>query len=191
MFAWLFDSIAAGLTRLYGRPLGHDVAVVFLVAFVLTIVVAARWSRSGVTAALGVPLMSPFGTIRLLGTTAAMWRQARGAHAVAFALAASVIALALTAFPLAVGIGLAFQGEIPRGVIYALLGYLWIWIFLGLLPVWLVAGWYEYGFWQSVLGNGLLFLVLSSPEWLMARAHRAAPAAGDLTAHAAAKEGAP
>src|SRR5262249_53996499 len=140
MLAWLFDSIAAGLTRLYGRPLGHDVAVVFLVAFVLTVVVAARWSRSGVTAALGLPLMSPSGTIRLLGTTAAMWRQGRAPRAVAFALAASVIAVALTIFPLAVGTSLALQGEIARGVIYTLLGYLWIWIFLGLLPVWLVAG---------------------------------------------------
>jgi hypothetical protein len=191
MLAWLLDPIAAGLTRLYGRPLGHDVAAVFLVAFVLTIVVAARWSRSGITAALGVPLMSPSGTIRLLGMTAAMWRQGRAPHAIVFALAASVIAVALTMFPLTVGISIALQGEVPRGVIYTLLGYLWIWIFLGLLPVWLVAGWYEYGFWQSVLGNGLLFLVLSSPEWLMARAHSAAPAAGDLTARAAAKEGAP
>jgi peptidoglycan/LPS O-acetylase OafA/YrhL len=191
MLAWLLDPIAAGLTRLYGRPLGHDVAVVFLLAFVLTVVVAARWGRFGVTAAVGMPLMSPSGTMRLLGTTSAMWRNARGTHAVAWALAASVIAVALTMLPLAVGIGIASQGEIMRGVIYTLLGYLWIWMFLGLLPVWLVAGWFEYGFWQSVLGNGLLFLVLSSPEWLMVRAHRAAPAAGDLTAHAAAKEGAP
>src|SRR5262249_40616233 len=114
-----------------------------------------------------------------------------GAHAVAFALAASVIALALTAFPLAVWIGLAFQCEIPRCVIYALLGYLWIWIFLCLLPVWLVAGCYEYDFLRTVLGYGLPVLVLSSPEWMMARGHRAAPAAGGLTAHAAPKEGAP
>ena len=191
MLAWLLDPIATGLTRLYGRPLGHDVAIVFLLAFVLTVVVAARWSRSGITAALGMPLMSPAGTMRLLVTTFAMWRAARGACAVAWALAASVVAAVVTMLPLAVGTSLVIQGEIARGVIYTLLGYLWIWMFLGLLPVWLVAGWYEYGFWQSVLGNGLLFLVLSSPEWLMARAHRAAPAADDLTAHAAAKEGAP
>jgi len=36
-----------------------------------------------------------------------------------------------------------------------------------------------------------MLLALSAPEWLLARAHRAAPAAGDVTAHAAAKEGAP
>ena len=64
-------------------------------------------------------------------------------------------------------------------------------MFLGLLPIWVVAGWYEYGFWQSLLGNGLMLLALSAPEWLLARAHRAAPAAGDVTAHAAVKEGAP
>jgi TM2 domain-containing membrane protein YozV len=194
MLAWLLDPIAAGLTRLYGRPLGHDVAIVFLLAFVLTIVVAARRSRpgsSGVTAALGVPLMSPSGTRRLLTTTLALWRGSAGTQAVSCALAATVIAVVVTAFPLAVGASLVLHGEIARGIIYTLLGYLWIWIFLGLLPVWLLAGWYEYGFWQSVLGNGLLFLVLSSPEWLMARAHRAAPAAGDVTAHAAANEGAP
>ena len=194
MLAWLLDPIAAGLTRLYGRPLGHDVAIVFLLAFVLTVVVAARWSRSGssgVTAALGVPLMSPSGTLRLLGATATMWRHARGAHAVVWAVAASVVALALSVFPLALGASLVIQGEIVRAVIYTLLGYLWIWMFLGLLPLWLVAGWYEYGLWQSVLGNGLLFLVLSAPEWLMARAQRAPPSAGDVTAHAAANEGSP
>jgi len=36
-----------------------------------------------------------------------------------------------------------------------------------------------------------MFLVLNSPEWLMARALRAAQKAGDLTARPAAKEGAP
>ena len=194
MLAWLLDPIAAGLTRLYGRPLGHDVAIVFLLAFVVTLVVAARWSRpgsSGVTAAVGVPLMSPAGTRRLLATTLAMWRAPRGMQPVLCALAASIIAVALTALPLAMGASLVLQGDVARGVIYTLLGYLWIWTFLGLLPVWLVAGWYEYGFWQSVLGNGLLFLLLRSPEWLMARAHRAAPVAGDVPAHAAANEGAP
>jgi hypothetical protein len=194
MLAWLLDPIAAGLTRLYGRPLGHDVAIVFLLAFVLTVVVAARWSRSGssgVTAALGVPLMSPSGTLRLVIATATMWRHAAGAQALGLAVAASLLALVLSVCPLALGASLVIQGEIARGVIYTLLGYLWIWMFLGLLPLWLVAGWYEYGFWQSVLGNGLLFLVLSAPEWLMARAHRAAPSAGDVTAHAAANEGSP
>lgn len=194
MLAWLLDLIAAGLTRLYGRPLGHDVAIVFIVALALTIVVAARWSRSGssgVTATLGVPLMSPSGTMRLLATTSAMWRQARGTPAVAWALAASLVAVALSVFPVAVGASLVAQGEIARGMIYTALGYLWVWMFIGLLPLWLFAGWYAYGFWPSVLGNGLLFLVLSCPEWLMARAHRAAPAAGNVTAHAAANEGAP
>jgi len=194
MLAWLLDPIAAGLTRLYGRPLGHDVAIVFIVALVLTVVVAARWSRSGssgVTAALGVPLMSPSGTLRLFAKTSRMWQQAHGIRTVLWALAASLVAAGLSVLPLAVGASLVAQGETARGVIYTLLGYLWIWMFLGLLPVWLVAGWYAYGFWPSVLGNGLLFLVLSSPEWLMARAHRAAPEAGDATAHAAANEGAP
>ena len=27
-------------------------------------------------------------------------------------------------------------------------------MFLGLLPIWLVIGWYEWGFWQSLVGNG-------------------------------------
>ncbi len=191
MLAWLLDPIAAGLTRLYGRPLAHDVAIVFLLAFVLTVIVAARWSRSGITAAVGVPLMSPWGTLRLLGATAAMWRGPGGTRAAMPALAACLLASALTVLPLAVGARLVLDGEVAPAVIYTLLGYLWIWMFLGLLPIWIVAGWYAYGFWQSLLGNGLMFLVLSAPEWLMARAHRAAPAAGDVTAHAAAKEGAP
>jgi hypothetical protein len=135
--------------------------------------------------------MSPSGTIRLFATTSTIWRQAGGGQAVVWALAASLVALGLSMLPLAVGASLVAQGEIARGIIYTLLGYLWIWMFLGLLPVWLLTGWYAYGFWQSVLGNGLLFLLLSSPEWLMARAHRAAPEAGDLTAPAAANEGAP
>ena len=42
MLAWFLDPIAAGLTRIYGRSLGHDVAVVFVVAFVLTVIVTAR-----------------------------------------------------------------------------------------------------------------------------------------------------
>src|SRR5439155_26745468 len=70
MLAWLLDAIASGLSRLYGRPLGHDVAIVFLVAFVFTIIVAACWSRfgsSGVTAAVSAPLISPSGAMRLLG----------------------------------------------------------------------------------------------------------------------------
>lgn len=194
MLAWLLDPIAAGLTRLYGRPLGHDVAIVFIVALVLTVVVAARWSRfgaSGVTGAVGVPLMSPSGTMRLFTMTSRIWQQARGSRGIVWSVAASLVAVAISVFPLAVGASLMIQGEIARGVIYTLLGYLWIWMFLGLLPVWFVAGWYAYGFWPSLLGNGLLFLVLSSPEWLMARAHRAAPEAGDVTAHAAANEGAP
>ena len=107
------------------------------------------------------------------------------------ALAACLLASSLTVLPLAVGARLVLDGEVAPAAIYTLLGYLWIWMFLGLLPIWIVAGWYAYGFWQSLLGNGLMFLVLSAPEWLMARAHRAAPAAGDVTAHAAAKEGAP
>ena len=192
MLAWLLDPIAAGLTRIYGRSLGHDVAVVFVVAFVFTVIVATRWSRSGITAAVGVSVMSPRGTLRLLSTTMpAVWRGTAGVRAATLALAASVVAAALTALPLVVGTWLALDGELVRGVIYMLLGYLYIWMFLGLLPIWVVAGWYEYGFWQSVLGNGLMLLALSAPEWLLARAHRAAPAAGDVTAHAAAKEGAP
>jgi hypothetical protein len=110
MLAWLLDPIAAGLTRLYGRPLGHDVAVVFFLAFVVTVIVAARWSRSsasGVTAALGVPLMSPWGTLRLFAATATMWRHARGAHAVGWAVAASLVALVLSVCPLALGASLS------------------------------------------------------------------------------------
>jgi hypothetical protein len=192
MLAWLLDPIAAGLTRIYGRSLGHDVAIVFLVAFVVTVIVAARWSRSGITAAVGVSVMSPRGTLRLLTTTMpAVWRGTGGATAAAFALAASLVAAGLTVLPLVVGTWLVVDGEPVRGIIYTLLGYLYIWMFLGLLPIWVVAGWYEYGFWQSLLGNGLMLLALSAPEWLLARAHRAAPAAGDVTAHAAAKEGAP
>jgi len=194
MLAWLLDPIAAGLTRLYGRPLGHDVATVFIIALVLTVVVSTRWSRSassGVTAAVGVPMMTPLGTIRLLAATSRIWRRQAGAHAAVWAIGASLVAVGLSAFPLAVGASLVSQGEIARGVIYTLLAYLWIWMFLGLLPVWLLAGWYAYGFWPSLLGNGLLFLLLSSPEWLMARARRAAPDAGDATARAAAHEGAP
>jgi hypothetical protein len=194
MLAWLLDAIASGLTRLYGRPLGHDVAIVFLVAFVLTIIVAARWSRSGssgVTAAVSMPLMSPSGAMRLLATACAMLRGASPARASALAILALVVAWLINLFPLAVGASLGAQGEIARGVIYALLGYLWIWMFLGLLPIWFVVGWYEWGFWQSLVGNGLMFLVLSSPEWLMTRALRAAQTAGDLTARPAAKEGAP
>src|SRR5215467_11019550 len=83
MLAWLLDPIAAGLTGLYGSPLGHDVAIVFIVALVLTIVVAARRSRfgsAGVTAAVGVPLMSPSGTMRLFTTTSKRLRQAQGSH---------------------------------------------------------------------------------------------------------------
>jgi hypothetical protein len=192
MLAWLLDPIAAGLTRIYGRSLGHDVAIVFLVAFVVTVIVAARWSRSGITAAVGVSVMSPRGTLRLLTTTMpAVWRGTGGATGAAFALAASLVAAGLTVLPLVVGTWLVVDGEPVRGIIYTLLGYLYIWMFLGLLPIWVVAGWYEYGFWQSLLGNGLMLLALSAPEWLLARAHRAAPAAGDVTAHAAAKEGAP
>ena len=101
MLAWLLDPIAAGLTHLYGRALGHDVAVVFVVAFVLTVIVAARWSRSGVTAAVGVSLMSPRGTLRLLTTTTpAIWRGTGGAKAAALTLLASGIAAGLTVLPL-------------------------------------------------------------------------------------------
>src|SRR6266516_4009650 len=32
MLAWLLDAITSGLSRLYVRPLGHYVAIVFLVA---------------------------------------------------------------------------------------------------------------------------------------------------------------
>jgi hypothetical protein len=191
---WILDLIAGALTRLYGRPLGHDVAVVFLLALVLTIIVAARWNRPGaaaVTASVGVPLMSPSGAMRLLATAVMMARGAYPMKATALAIAAAVVAWLIHLFPLAVGASLVAQGDIARGVIYALLGYLWIWMFLGLLPIWLIVGWYEYGLWQSLLGNGLMFVVLSAPEWLMARANRAAQKAGDFTAHRAAKEGTP
>jgi len=157
MLAWLLDAIASGLSRLYGRPLGHDVAIVFLVAFVFTIIVAARWSRfgsSGVTAAVSAPLMSPSGAMRLLATASAVLRGASPAKGSALAILALVVAWLMNLFPLAVGASLGAQGEIARGVIYALLGYLWIWMFLGLLPIWLVIGWYEWGFWQSLVGNG-------------------------------------
>jgi hypothetical protein len=174
MLAWLLDPIAAGLTRIYGRPLGDDVALVCVVVFVLTVVVAARWNRAGVTAAVGVSLISPRGTARLLiTTTPAVWRRGDGMKPAALALGASAIAAAVTVLPLAVGAWLVLDGELVRGVIYTLLGYLYIWMFLGLLPVWVVAGWYEYGFWQSLLGNGLMLLALSAPEWLLARALRA------------------
>jgi hypothetical protein len=194
MLTWLLDLIAGGLTRLYGRPLGHDVAIVFLLALVLSVVVASRWNRPGapgITAAVGVPLMSPAGMARLLADATAMARGAAGARATALAIAALVVAWLVNLVPLALGASLAVQGELARGVIYTLLAYLWIWMFLGLLPVWLLVGWYEHGVWASLAGNGLMFLVLSTPEWLMARAHRAAPAAGDLPARPAAKEGAP
>lgn len=194
MLAWLLEPIASGLTRVYGRPLGHDVAVVFVVAFVLTVVVATRWTRSGtsgVTGALGVPMMSPSGTLRLLVTAPGECRDAREVRRAALTIAACLLASLVTLFPLAVGGSIAMQGDIARGVVYTLLGYLWIWMFLGLLPIWIVAGWYEYGFWQSLLGNGLMFVMLCAPQWLLARARRAASAAGDPTAHAAAEEGTP
>jgi hypothetical protein len=193
MLAWLLEPIASGLTRIYRRPLGQDVAVVFVVAFVLTILVAARWRRSGVagvTAALGVPMMSPSGTLRLLITTRYEWHR-RELRSLTLTVAACVLASLLTLFPLVIGGSIAAQGDIARGVVYTLLGYLWIWMFLGLLPIWIAAGWYEYGFWQSLLGNGLMFVMLCAPQWLLARARRAAPAAGDPTAHAAAEEGTP
>jgi hypothetical protein len=194
MLAWLLEPIASGLTRIYGRPLGQDVAVVFVVAFVLTVLVATRWTRSGaagVTAALGVPMMSPSGTLQLLVTAPRQCGHPRELRRVALTVAACLIATLVTLFPLVVGGSIAMHDDIPRGVVYTLLGYLWIWMFLGLLPIWIVAGWYEYGFWQSVLGNGLMFVMLFAPQWLLARARRAAPAAGDPTAHAAANEGTP
>jgi len=193
MLAWLLEPIASGLTCIYGRPLGQDVAVVFVVAFVLTVILAARWSRSGVsgvTAALGVPMMNPSGTLWLLITTRHEWRR-RELQSLALTVAACVLAFLLTLFPLVIGSSIAMQGDIARGVVYALLGYLWIWMFLGLLPMWIAAGWYEYGFWQSLLANGLMFVMLCAPQWLLARARRAAPAAGDPTAHPAAEEGTP
>jgi hypothetical protein len=194
MLAWLLEPIASGLARIYGRPLSHDVAVVFVVAFVLTVLVATRWSRSGasgVTAAFGVPMMSPSGTLQLLVTAPRLCRHPRELRSVALTIAACVLATLVTLLPLVVGSSIAMQGDIPRGVVYTLLGYLWIWMFLGLLPIWIVAGWYEYGFWQSLLGNGLMFVMLCAPQWLLARARRAEPAAGDPTAHAAAEEGTP
>ena len=194
MLAWLLEPIASGLTRIYGRPLGHDVAVVFVVAFVLTVLVATRWTRSGasgVTAALGVPMMSPSGTLQLLVTALRQCRHPRDRRSVALTAAACVLASLVTLVPLVVGGRIAMQGDVARGVVYTLLGYLWIWMFLGLLPIWIVAGWYEYGFWPSLLGNGLMFVMLCAPQWLLARARRAAPAAGDPTAHAAAEEGTP
>ena len=136
--------------------------------------------------------MSPRETLRLLTiTTPAIWRDWRGAKRAALALAASTIAAALTVLPIIAGAWLVLDGELARGVIYMVHGYLYIWVFLGLLPIWVVAGWYQYGFWQSLVGNGLMLLALSAPQWLLARAHRAAPAADDVTAHEAAKEGAP
>ena len=83
-----------------------------------------------------------------------MLRGASPAKGSALAILALVVAWLINLFPLAVGASLRAQGEIARGVIYALLGYLWTWMFLGLLPIWLVIGWYEWGFWQSLVGNG-------------------------------------
>src|SRR5207249_9866413 len=103
MLAWLLDAIASGLSRLYGRPLGHDVAIVFLVAFVFTIIVAARWSRfgsSGVTAAVSAPLMSPSGAMRLLATASAVLRGASPAEGSALAILAPVVASRLDPFAL-------------------------------------------------------------------------------------------
>src|SRR5438876_468091 len=117
MLAWLLDAIASGLSRLYGRPLGHDVAIVFLVAFVFTIIVAARWSRfgsSGVTAAVSAPLMSPSGAMRLLATASAVLRGASPAKGSALAILALVVAWLINLFPLAVGASLRAQGENAR-----------------------------------------------------------------------------
>src|SRR5947199_6154624 len=141
MLAWLLDAIASGLSRLYGRPLGHDVAIVFLVAFVFTIIVAARWSRfgsSGVTAAVSAPLMSPSGAMRLLATASAVLRGASPAKGSALAILALAVAWLINLYPLAVRAILRAQGRSARGVVHALLGYLWAWVVPGLVPTWSV-----------------------------------------------------
>src|SRR5438094_6932919 len=113
MLAWFLDPIAAGLTRIYGRSLGHDVAVVFVV--VLTVIVTARWSRSGITAAVGMSVVSPRGTLRLLTTTTpAIWRGTGGAKAAALAPGASGLGAALTALPLVIGTWLVLAGWLAR-----------------------------------------------------------------------------
>jgi hypothetical protein len=104
-----------------------------------------RSGSSGVTAAVGVPLMSPAGARRLLATASAVLRGASSAKATALAILALVVACSVHLLPLAIGASLGAQGEVARGVVYALLGYLWIWMFLGLLPIWFVVGWYAWG----------------------------------------------
>src|SRR5438094_9995848 len=113
MLAWLLDAIASGLSRLYGRPLGHDVAIVFLVAFVFTIIVAARWSRfgsSGVSAAVRAPLMSPSGAMRLLATASAFLHGSPQAMGSALAIMALGVACLISLFAFAVQDSLRPQG---------------------------------------------------------------------------------
>lgn len=138
MLAWLLDPIAGGLSQVYGRPLGHDVAVVFLLVFAAVIVLAIRWKTIkpgilGRTAPLA--LVRPTGVRRLLDTASTLLRGAPGARATVLVLVAVVIVWAVNVVPLGIGVALTAQGEPVRGVIYAALGYLWIWLFLALLPI--------------------------------------------------------
>jgi hypothetical protein len=192
MLAWLLDPIAGGLSQVYGRPLGHDVAVVFLLAFVAAIVLAVRWSAVRPTilgAGAPLSLVRPPGLRRAWRAASTLRHDAPGRRVTALGRAAFGIAVAVNLVPLGLGASLVGQGEPVRGAIYAALGWLWVWFFVALLPVWFLIGWYEYGFWLSLLGNGLAFLVLSAPEWLLIRANRAAKRADDFTTGPATVEG--
>jgi len=172
----LLGSIADALTALYGRPVGRDAALVFVVAFVLTLIVTARWKtlRSTPLASgpFSLPVLNPAGHRR----------GASMAASTTLMVLALLVAWAINLMPLAIAATLIADGEPLRGVIYAALGYGWIWAFLALLPIWLVVGWYEYGVWTSLVGNSLMFLLLSVPGWLMAGAHCSARMAASTSA---------
>jgi hypothetical protein len=154
MITSLLDFIAGGLGLLYGRPLGHDAATVFLIAFGLTLLLSSRrWMWMS-------PPPSAVGGTGPLG------------------IAAAILRWGIYLVPLVVGLHFLAQEDIARSLIYTALAIVWIHAFAPFLPLWIAVGWYGYGLWPSLLGNGLMFVALSVPGWLLTHAPRAHGAGG-------------
>lgn len=121
-------------------------------------------------------------SFEILRTTRVLVKGSHNIRATIYAILALMLSWVYALGPLGVGLYFLTQAEMLKALVVPILIYLYVWLFLAFWPVWFLLGWYHEGFVASLLGTGITAVILLAPDWLMARAMRAAEKAAEIDA---------
>lgn len=123
----------------------------------------------------------------LTAFSADVLRGMHGTKAYIYAFIALLWSWAIGLGPIAIGLYIAMQGEVWRGILIAILLYVAFGLFMGIWPLLMlgsfVYGWYHADFITGIVnavGYLLILAFVAAPEWFMALANREAQKADAL-----------